>query len=218
MLLRELGCPFTLKLVDRSRNAQNSAAYLKLNPNGKIPVLVDGREAIFETAAIGLYLADRFPESGLAPRPDEPRRAAYLRWMVYLSSTPQAEFRAWFYPHEFVDDPSLAGHAKAAAGARLVAIFERSRRPVGRWALAVGRALLGRRPLSADAGPMGQPPAAAGARLSSPGRARRPGAGAAGGPGHIRGRSDRRALRLTAVGRGRRTAFPCPWLAGLARV
>src|SRR6202041_740348 len=125
MLLRELGCPFELKLVDRTANAQNSAAYLKLNPNGKIPVLVDGGEAIFETAAIGLHLADKFPEKGLAPPPGAPDRAAYYKWMVYLSSTPQAEYRAWFYPHELVDDPSLASHVKAAAGVRLVAIFER---------------------------------------------------------------------------------------------
>jgi glutathione S-transferase len=145
MLLRELGCPFALKLVDRKHNAQNSAAYLKLNPNGKIPVLVDGDEAIFETAAIGLYLADRFPQSGLAPRPDEPQRAAYLRWMVFLSSTPQAEFRAWFYPHEFVDDVSLAGHVKAAAGARLVAIFGRIAAQLGD-----GPWLLGQRFSAAD--------------------------------------------------------------------
>ena len=145
MLLRELGCPFALKLVDRKQKAQNSAAYLKLNPNGKIPVLVDEGEAIFETAAIGLYLADRFPESGLAPRPDDAQRAAYLRWMVYLSSTPQAEFRAWFYPHEFVDDAKLAGHARAAAGARLVAIFARIAAQLGD-----GPWLLGERFSAAD--------------------------------------------------------------------
>ena len=66
LLLRELGCPFELKLVDRTQGAQTSAAYLKLNPNGKIPVLVDDGEALFETAAIGLYLADKFAEAGLA--------------------------------------------------------------------------------------------------------------------------------------------------------
>ncbi len=125
MLLRELGCPFELKLVDRTHGAQTSAAYLKLNPNGKIPVLVDDGEAIFETAAIGLYLADKFPEAGLAPPPGDPQRAAYYRWMVHLSNTPQAEYRAWYYPHEFVDDPALAPHAKTAAGERLMAGFER---------------------------------------------------------------------------------------------
>ncbi len=71
MLLREIGCPFELRLVDRNHDAQNSAAYLKLNPNGKIPVLVDDGEAISETGAIGLSsLADKFPEG-------RPRAAAW---------------------------------------------------------------------------------------------------------------------------------------------
>ncbi len=123
MLLREIGCEFTLRLVDRAQNAQTSPAYLELNPNGRIPVLVDDGHAIFETAAIGLYLADRFAECGLAPALGAASRADYYRWMVYLANTPQAEFRAWFYPHEFVDDPALAGHAKAAAGGKLARIF-----------------------------------------------------------------------------------------------
>ena len=145
MLLRELGCPFELRLVDRARDAQTSAAYLRLNPNGRIPVLVDGGEVIFETAAIGLYLADKFPEAGLAPPPGAPDRGAYYKWMVYLSSTPQAEYRAWFYSHEFVDDLGLAIHAKAAAGAKLVAIFERIAAQLG-----AGPWLLGERFSAAD--------------------------------------------------------------------
>jgi glutathione S-transferase len=145
MLLREIGCPFELKLVDRNQNAQTSAAYLKLNPNGKIPVLVDEGQVIFETAAIALYLADRFPEAGLCPAPDAPQRGAYYKWMTHLSNTPQAEFRAWFYPHEFVDDAGLAPHAKAAAGAKLALIFERIAVQLGR-----GPWLLGERFSAAD--------------------------------------------------------------------
>ena len=67
MLLREIGAPFELKLVDRSQNAQKSADYLRLNPNGLIPVIVDGDQVIYETAAVALYLADKHPEAGLAP-------------------------------------------------------------------------------------------------------------------------------------------------------
>jgi len=145
MLLRELGCPFELRLVDRDHDAQNSAAYLKLNPNGKIPVLVDDGEAIFETAAIGLHLADKFPAAAMAPPPGAPDRAAYYKWMVHLSAVPQAEFRAWFYPHEFVDDPALAEHATAAAGAKMFAIFERIAAQLGD-----GPWLLGQRFSAAD--------------------------------------------------------------------
>ena len=77
MMLREIGCPFELKLVDRDHGAQQSADYLKLNPMGKILVLVDDGEAIFEIRrAIGLHLADKFPQANLAPaaRPSAARR------------------------------------------------------------------------------------------------------------------------------------------------
>ncbi|MDP1693299.1 MAG: glutathione S-transferase N-terminal domain-containing protein [Burkholderiaceae bacterium] len=67
MVLRELGVPFELKLVDRAVGAQKSPAYLKLNPNGLIPVLVDGDLVLYETAAILLYLVDTHPGAGLAP-------------------------------------------------------------------------------------------------------------------------------------------------------
>ena len=53
MLLRELGVPFELALVDRAKRAHKAPEYLKLNPNGLIPVLVDGALVLYETAAIG---------------------------------------------------------------------------------------------------------------------------------------------------------------------
>lgn len=125
MLLRELGCPFDLKLVDRDHDAQKSAAYLALNPNGKIPVLVSGGRPIYETCAIGLFLADAHPETRLAPLPGAPDRADYYKWMAHISSVLQAEFRAWFYPEEFVVDPAQASQVKTAVGARLTAAFGR---------------------------------------------------------------------------------------------
>jgi glutathione S-transferase len=125
MLLRELGCPFELKLVDRDHDAQKGVAYLTLNPNGKIPVLVSGGRAIYETCAIGLFLADTYPEGGLAPPPGAPDRGDYYRWMAHISSVLQAEFRAWFYPEEFVVDPAHASQVKDAVGARLTEAFGR---------------------------------------------------------------------------------------------
>lgn len=67
MLLEELGLPFELLYVDRALHAQKSADYLLLNPNGLIPVLVDGDLVLYETAAICLHLADCRREAGLAP-------------------------------------------------------------------------------------------------------------------------------------------------------
>lgn len=125
LLLRELGCAFELKLVDRDHDAQTSAAYLALNPNGKIPVLVSGGRAIYETVAIGLFLADAHPEAGLAPLPGSAERGDYYRWMAHISNVLQTEFRAWFYPDEFVVDADQAHQVKDAVGARLTGAFGR---------------------------------------------------------------------------------------------
>jgi glutathione S-transferase len=123
MLLREIGAPFTLELVDRANNAQKSDEYLKLNPTGQIPVLIDGGAAIFETAAISLYLADRHPAAHLAPPVDAPARGDYLKWMVLITNALQSQFRAWFYAHEFVDNPAYTDSVKAATAARLGKTF-----------------------------------------------------------------------------------------------
>lgn len=124
MMLREIGVPFEMRLVDRDNNAQKSAEYLKLNPNGRIPVLVDGDLVLFETTAIALHLADKFPEAGLAPALGTQERAEFYKWMVHLTNTPQAEYRAWFYPHEHVSEESAVPAAKKAAEQRLYRMFD----------------------------------------------------------------------------------------------
>ena len=65
ILLCELGEYFELVLVDRAGNAHKSPAYLRLNPNGLIPVLEDGDLVLYETAAIVLHLADTHPQAAL---------------------------------------------------------------------------------------------------------------------------------------------------------
>jgi glutathione S-transferase len=124
VMLREIGAEFELRLVDRGQNAQKSADYLKLNPSGQIPVLVDGDLVLFETAAIALHLADRFPQAGLAPSVGTPTRAEFYKWMIHLTNTPQAEFYRWFYPHVHVSDQAAAPAVKQAAGERLNRMFD----------------------------------------------------------------------------------------------
>jgi glutathione S-transferase len=123
MVLREIGANFELRLVDRTRDAQKSPEYLRLNPNGRIPVLVEGDLVLFETAAIVLHLVDRHPEAGLAPPTGTSERAQFYKWMVHLTNTPQAEYRAWFYPWQHVADRALAESVKQAAGERLGRMF-----------------------------------------------------------------------------------------------
>src|SRR3989304_10510949 len=67
ILLEEIGADYELVLVDRTKNEQKSPAYLKLNPAGRIPVLVDGDLVLYETAAICLHLADRHAAAGVGP-------------------------------------------------------------------------------------------------------------------------------------------------------
>lgn len=125
MMLREAGAEFELRLVDRANNAQKSAEYLRLNPNGRIPVLTDGDLVLFETAAIAMHLADRHQEAGLAPPLGTGERAQFYKWMVHLTNTPQAEYRAWFYPEEHVANPAAAPSVKEAARRRLEVMFAR---------------------------------------------------------------------------------------------
>jgi glutathione S-transferase len=124
MILREIGADFELCFVDQENRAQKSPEYLKLNPNGRIPVLIDGDLVLFETAAIALHLVDKFPEAGLAPAVGTKERAEFYKWMMHLTNTPQAEYRAWFYPHEHVSDEAAAPSVKQAAGERLNRMFD----------------------------------------------------------------------------------------------
>ena len=85
-MLHEIGVPFDIVPIDLKAGEQKSAEFLKTNPMGKIPVLTDGDRIITETPAIVAYLADRYPDAGLAPAIDDPDRAAYLRWLFFYGS------------------------------------------------------------------------------------------------------------------------------------
>ena len=122
VLLHEIGGPFELSLVDRTVGAHKSVPYLKLNPNGLIPVLVDGDLVLYETAAICLHLADTHPAANLAPPVGSAERAHFYKWLAWLSSTVQATLIHYFYGDRMVDAGNAEGAAqiKAHAQARVV--------------------------------------------------------------------------------------------------
>jgi len=126
ILLEEIGPPFELKLVDRASNEQKSAEYLKLNPNGVIPVLVDGDLVLYESAAICLHLADTHPDRALAPALGTPQRATFYKWLMWMTNTLQATLLAYFYPERWVDDGNAEGAAqvKARAEAKIVTLLD----------------------------------------------------------------------------------------------
>lgn len=85
-LLEELGVPYDLEVIDLKAGEQQEPAYLAINPMGKVPALRHGEAIVTEQVAIFLYLADLFPEAGLAPAPGNPMRGPYLRWMVFYAA------------------------------------------------------------------------------------------------------------------------------------
>ena len=125
ILLEEVGTPFELHYVDRSVAAQKSPAYLKLNPNGLIPVLVDGALVLYETAAVCLHIADTHPQAGLVPALATPERAHFYKWLAWTTNTLQAAMIIYFYPERWMNEGNAQGaaelkaHAEVKAGAML---------------------------------------------------------------------------------------------------
>lgn len=108
MLLEELGVEYQLKMVDRVSNAQKSDEYLKLNPAGRIPALIDGDMAIFESAAIILHLVDQHPTSNMAPAVGTQDRAKFYQWLIFLTNSLQEELMIWLYPERLAGDDEAA--------------------------------------------------------------------------------------------------------------
>lgn len=124
MLLEEIGARYELVLVDRTVGAHKSPEYLKLNPNGLIPVLVDGELVLYETAAICLHLVDTHPQAGLAPAVGTPQRAHFYKWLMWLTNTFQAALLLYYYPERWTDDDAGAGVVRAHAEARIDGLLD----------------------------------------------------------------------------------------------
>lgn len=87
VLLEELGAPYELHILNMKAGEQRGPAYMAINPLGKVPAIRHGDALVTEQVAIYIYLADLFPEAGLAPALDDPRRGPYLRWIAYYGSS-----------------------------------------------------------------------------------------------------------------------------------
>ena len=110
--LAEIGCPYEVVAVDFDNPADAPGEYRRLNPHGRVPTLEDGDFVLTESAAILLYLAERFPEARLLP--DDPReRAEAYRWLLFLTNTLQPGFLRFFYPERYGSDAAREGAALA---------------------------------------------------------------------------------------------------------
>ncbi len=83
-MLEELGQPFEVKQIDiRDEDSKNNPMFRAASPMGKVPALMDDEVLISDSAAICLYLADRYADAGLAPAFDSPGRGRFLYWMMF---------------------------------------------------------------------------------------------------------------------------------------
>ena len=81
-MLEEVGCEYETEVLDYA-STMKGEPYLSVNPMGKVPAIVHKGRVVTECAAICAYLADAFPEAGLAPATDD--RADYYRWLFFAA-------------------------------------------------------------------------------------------------------------------------------------
>jgi glutathione S-transferase len=95
-MLEEVGAPYERVPVNIQQGGQKDAAFLAVNPMGKIPALADGEAKLAESAAICAYLADKYPQAGLAPPIGDPRRGRYLHWLFFAPACVEPAFTQKF--------------------------------------------------------------------------------------------------------------------------
>ncbi len=88
-MLEEVGEPYETQILDYG-STMKAEPYLSVNPMGKVPTIVHDGKVVTEVAAICCYLADAFPQAGLAPDPQD--RADYYRWIFFTSGPVEAAF------------------------------------------------------------------------------------------------------------------------------
>ncbi|MHB1668521.1 MAG: glutathione S-transferase family protein [Thiomonas sp.] len=88
-MLEELGVPYDTVLLDYG-TTMKAPEYLAINPMGKVPAIRHGGTVVTEVAAICAYLADAFPQAGLAPAPASRQRGPYYRWLFFAAGPVEA--------------------------------------------------------------------------------------------------------------------------------
>ena len=87
VLLEELGADYELHPLDLKKGESRSGDYLAVNPMGKVPAIVHDGALVTEQGAVYTYLADLYPEAGIAPAIGDPLRGPYLRWMFFYNAS-----------------------------------------------------------------------------------------------------------------------------------
>ena len=103
-MLEEVGAPYRTELLEYG-TTMKAPGYLAVNPMGKVPAIRHGEVVVTEAAAICAYLADAFPQAGLAPPPGDRRRGPYYRWLFFGAGPVEAAVTAKSLGFVVPDDP-----------------------------------------------------------------------------------------------------------------
>ncbi|WP_417820017.1 glutathione S-transferase family protein [Terasakiella sp.] len=101
IILNRLGVAHELIQMGKDDGSLADEDYLKINPNRRVPTLIDGDLVLFESAAICLHLADSDPDSGLMPPLGSAKRATAYKWLVFMTNSIQADMMLYFYKERF---------------------------------------------------------------------------------------------------------------------
>ncbi len=114
VVLEEKKLPYETIPVDLRKMEQKKPEFLKLNPNGKVPVIIDGETVLYESRIINEYLEDQYPESPLMPK--TPARRAKIRLLIDYALTdiipPHQRIREQMVKDEKERDPAVIESAK----------------------------------------------------------------------------------------------------------
>ncbi len=103
-MLEEVGAPYRTELLEYG-TTMRAPEYLAVNPMGKVPAICHGEVVVTEAAAICAYLADAFPQAGLAPPPGDRQRGPYYRWLFFGAGPVEAAVTAKSLGFVVPDDP-----------------------------------------------------------------------------------------------------------------
>lgn len=121
VMLIEAKAPHEVIMIDLDKREQFDAAYLRINPHARVPTLIENGRTMYESAAITIYLGERFPETRLVPAVGSPERAAFLQWMAYLTNTVQEAHLHYWHADNFLDSEAgcreMVGNAERRLGA-----------------------------------------------------------------------------------------------------
>lgn len=139
VLLEECGVPYERVLIDIRAGDQRRPDYLAVNPQGRVPAMAlpDGT-VMTESAAMTLYLADRYRDAGLAPAADEADRAPFLRWLLFMATGLYEADLRYYHADRYADAPDSVAEVKAVAGRELDGLWALLAEAVGHGPYLLG--------------------------------------------------------------------------------